>query len=131
MSGSDYICCLLQFRPGMPGQQGQPFPPVSTAQQFRPVGQVQNVGIPHGHNQPPQFSQPMQQFPSRPGQPSNAAPSPQPVPSPFIQSNMPITPGSSQPQQMGHTLNNHMPGLGGPGVPFSSSYTVRNGIFVY
>ena len=107
----------------MPGQQGQLFPPISTAQQFRPVGQVQNVGLPHGQTQPLQYSQPMQQFPSQLG---TAAPSSQPIHNPLIQQNMPITSGAQQPQQTGSTLNNHLHGVGGPAVQFSSSYTVRN-----
>ncbi|CAI9115989.1 OLC1v1017023C1 [Oldenlandia corymbosa var. corymbosa] len=110
----------MQFRPGMPGHQGQPFPPVSNAQQFRPAGAVQNVGMPNGQNQPQQFSQPMQQFPPRPGQPGNITPSSQPVSGTFIQSSMPLTSGTLQAQHMGP---NHMSGLGGPGAPFSSSYT--------
>ncbi|XP_027093459.1 pre-mRNA-processing protein 40A isoform X2 [Coffea arabica] len=115
----------MQFRPAMPGQQGQLFPPISTAQQFRPVGQVQNVGLPHGQTQPLQYSQPMQQFPSQLG---TAAPSSQPIHNPLIQQNMPITSGAQQPQQTGSTLNNHLHGVGGPAVQFSSSYTTQNGM---
>lgn len=104
---------LLQFRPGMPTQQGQPFMPTSSAsQQFLPLGQgisSPNVGIPPNQSQPLQYSQQMQQLPPRP-----------PLAMQYIQTSMPITSSAPQPQQ----ASPHMSGLGGPGVPFSSSYTV-------
>lgn len=109
----------------MPGQQGQQFiSPVSASQQFRPASQLQNIGMQPGQSQLPQFSQPMQQFHPRTGQPGNAVPSSQPIAMPYIQPNMPVTSGSSQPQQSG-SLTSHVPGVGGPGISFASSYTVR------
>lgn len=108
---------LLQFRPVIPTQQGQPFMPTSSAsQQFLPHGQgisSPNVGMPPNQSQPLQYSQPMQQLPPRP-----------PHPMQYMQTSMPITSSSPQPQQVAPQLNSHMSGLGGPGVPFSSSYTV-------
>uniref|UniRef100_A0A5B6YTK5 Putative pre-mRNA-processing protein 40A n=1 Tax=Davidia involucrata TaxID=16924 RepID=A0A5B6YTK5_DAVIN len=123
----------MQFRPVVPAQQGQPFlPAASASQQFRPVGQgisSPNVGMPSSQSQPPQFSQPMQQFPVRPGQPGHATPSSQGIPMPYMQPNMPLTSGSPQSQQIAPPLNNHMPGLGGPGAPLSSSYTFASSSF--
>lgn len=115
----------MQFRPAVPGQQGHPFIPAAS-QQFRPIGQnisSPNVGGPSGQNQPPQFSQAMQQLPPRPNQPGPIAPSSQPIPMPYIQQNRPLTSSSPQPNQTAPPLNSHMPGLAGPGMPFSSSYT--------
>lgn len=119
---------FLQFRPAVPGQQGNPFIPAAS-QQFRPIGQnisSSNVGVPSGQNQPPQFSQSMQQLPPRPNQPGPVTPSSQPIPMPYIQPNRPLTSGSPQSHQTAPPLNSHMPGLAGPGQPFSSSYTVRS-----
>lgn len=115
-----------QFRPVLPTQQGQSFIPAAS-QQFRPVGQAisSNVGMPAIPSQSVQFSQPMQQFPPRPGQPVHPVPSSQGVGSPYVQSNRPLTAGSPQPQQ------NAMPGLGAPGMPFSTSYTVRSHILYW
>ncbi|KAK1412999.1 hypothetical protein QVD17_34673 [Tagetes erecta] len=63
----------MQFRPGVPLQQGQPFmQPGSATQQYRAVGQTQL----------PQFSQLLQQRPGLPGHPS---PSSQPMPMPYMQ----------------------------------------------
>ena len=115
----------LQFRPVVPTQQGQPF--ISSAsQQFRPVGQgyPSNVAMPAGPGQPLQFSQPIQQLPSRPTLPGHAMPSSQAMQLPYGQTNRPL---ASVPLQSQHSapLTNHMPGSAGPGVPISSSYTVR------
>ncbi|KAF8410256.1 hypothetical protein HHK36_002781 [Tetracentron sinense] len=113
-----------QFRPVVPAQQAQSFIPAAS-QQFRPVGQgisTSNVGMPSAHSQQLQFPQQMQQLPPRPGQPGLGPPS-QAIPMPYVQSNRPFTSGSPQPQQSSQSLNNHMPGLGGPGMPVSSSYT--------
>ncbi|XP_077253317.1 pre-mRNA-processing protein 40A isoform X2 [Tasmannia lanceolata] len=117
----------MQFRPVGPAQTAQQFIPAAS-QQFRPVGQtisVQTVGMPSPQSQQPQFSQPMPQFPPRPGQPGQVQPSSQTIPMPYSQPNRPITSGSLQPQQSTHSqaLNNHLPGLGGLGMPLSSSYT--------
>ncbi|KAI8550116.1 hypothetical protein RHMOL_Rhmol06G0079300 [Rhododendron molle] len=105
---------LLQFR--MPTQQGQPFMPTSSApQQFLPLGQgisSPNVGIPPNQSQPLQYSQPMQQLPPRP-----------PLQMQYIQTSMPITSSTPPPQPAAPPLNSQISGLGGPGVPFSSSYT--------
>lgn len=118
----------MQYRSAMPGQQGQPFvSPVSAAPHFRPVGQPQNIVMQPGQSQAPQFPQPMQQYPPRPTQSGNGAPSSQPMSMPYVQPNMPPTPGSSQPQQAG-SLSNHVPGIGGPGIPFPSSYAIQNGM---
>ncbi|GFZ10139.1 pre-mRNA-processing protein 40A [Actinidia rufa] len=107
----------MQFRPMIPSQQGQPFiPAASASQQFRPVGQgisSSNIGIPSNQNQAPQYSQPMQQLPPRPAHAQS-------IPMPYIQQNMPLASSSPQSQQTAVPLNNHMHGLGGPGVPFSS-----------
>ncbi|KAK6277645.1 hypothetical protein POUND7_017968 [Theobroma cacao] len=113
-----------QFRPVVPMQQGQHFVPAAS-QQFRPVGQVpsSNVGMPAVQNQQMQFSQPMQQFPPRPNQPGLSAPSAQPMHVPFGQTNRPLTSGSPQSHQTAPPLNSHMPGLGAPGMPPSSSYS--------
>ncbi|KAF7140414.1 hypothetical protein RHSIM_Rhsim06G0064500 [Rhododendron simsii] len=110
---------LLQFR--MPTQQGQPFMPTSSAsQQFLPLGQgisSPNVGIPPNQSQPLQYSQPMQQLPPRP-----------PLQMQYIQTSMPITSSAPPPQPAAPPLNSQISGLGGPGVPFSSSYTVQHNV---
>ncbi|KAI3685869.1 hypothetical protein L6452_35130 [Arctium lappa] len=109
----------MQFRPVVPAQQGQPFmQSASGTQQYRPAGQ----GMPTGQTQLPQFSQPMQQMSSRPGQPGHPSPSSQAMPMPYMQPNMTFTSSSPQFQNSG-TTNSHVPSLGGPGVPLSSSYT--------
>ncbi|KAG5543685.1 hypothetical protein RHGRI_016443 [Rhododendron griersonianum] len=104
----------MQFR--MPTQQGQPFMPTSSAsQQFLPLGQgisSPNVGIPPNQSQPLQYSQPMQQLPPRP-----------PLQMQYIQTSMPITSSAPPPQPAAPPLNSQISGLGGPGLPFSSSYT--------
>ncbi|KAK9166041.1 hypothetical protein Scep_001232 [Stephania cephalantha] len=105
----------MQFRPLAPQQQPQSFIPASSPQ-FRPVGQgLPNMGVPP--TQSLQFSQPMQQLPPRPGQP---VPSSQPMP--YGQPNMPIASGSMLVSQNPQHLSN-MPGVGGLGMPLSSSYT--------
>ncbi|KAL6578467.1 hypothetical protein OROMI_010795 [Orobanche minor] len=88
----------MQFLPAAQAPQGQSFNHPHATQQFHPAGQSQNLVMHHGLNQPPQFSQPMQQFMQRPGQP---------------QSSMPMTSGIPQPQPTGPSH----------GVSFSSSYT--------
>ncbi|KAK9097127.1 hypothetical protein Sjap_022624 [Stephania japonica] len=105
----------MQFRPLAPQQQPHSFIPAPSPQ-FRPVGQgLPNMGVPP--TQSLQFSQPMQQLPPRPGQP---VPSSQPLP--YGQLNMPIASSSSQVPQNPQHLSN-MPGVGGLGMPLSSSYT--------
>ncbi|KAK0576564.1 hypothetical protein LWI29_019706 [Acer saccharum] len=115
-----------QFRPVLPTQQGQSFVP-APSQQFRPGGpgfSPSNVGMPAIQSQPVQFSQPMQQFPPRLGQPVHSAmPSSQAIPALYGQTNRPLTAGSPQSHHTGPAMNNHMSGLGAPGMPPSSSYT--------
>jgi len=89
----------------------------ASSQQFPPVGQGM---VP---NQPVQYSQPMQQLPPRPGLPG-APLSSQAMHMPYIQPNRPITSGPPQ-SHAGAPFANHTSGVGGMGVPFSSSYTVR------
>ncbi|KAL6504305.1 hypothetical protein OROGR_026228 [Orobanche gracilis] len=88
----------MQFLTAAQAPQGQSFNHPHATQQFHPAGQSQNLVMHYGLNQPPQFSQPMQQFMQRPGQP---------------QSSMPMTSGIPQPQPTGPSH----------GVSFSSSYT--------
>ena len=101
----------MQFRPAVPAQQSQQFIPVAS-HPFQPVGigrgiPPMNVALPPGAPQAPQpfYSQPMQQFPPRGGHPI-----PLPVPHPNAQ-----------------TPNGFTPGVGGPGMPLSSSFTVGFG----
>lgn len=105
-----------QFRHMIPPQQGQSFMTASS-QQFPPVGQGM---VP---NQPVQYSQPMQQLPPRPGLPG-APLSSQAMPMSYIQPNRPITSGPPQ-SHAGAPFANHTSGVGGMGVPFSSSYTFQ------
>jgi len=109
----------MQFRPGVPPQQGQPFLTASS-QHFPPGGQGM---VP---NQPVQYSQPMQQLPPRPGLPG-APLSSQAMPMPYVQPNRPITSGPLQ-NYASAPFANHASVVGGMGVPFSSSYTVRYSI---
>uniref|UniRef100_A0A7N2N4N8 WW domain-containing protein n=1 Tax=Quercus lobata TaxID=97700 RepID=A0A7N2N4N8_QUELO len=110
----------MQFRP-VPTQQGQPFVPPAS-QQFRPMGQgfPSNVAMPTGPSQPLQFSQPIQQLPSRPTLPGHAMPSSQGIQLPYGQTNRPLASMPLQSQQSAPALVNHMPGSG---IPISSSYT--------
>ncbi|KAL2529485.1 Pre-mRNA-proCES [Forsythia ovata] len=94
----------MQFRPGTP--HGQPFIPPSAAQQFHPVGQT-HVGLPPGQSQPPQFSQPMMQYPPRSSHTGHT------TPTSYAQPSMPIASGAPQSQPTGPS----------PGMSFSSSYT--------
>ncbi|CAA0809070.1 Pre-mRNA-processing protein 40A [Striga hermonthica] len=94
----------MQFRPAGPTPQGQQYIPPQGTQQFHPAGQSQNLVLAQGQNQPPQFSQPVQQFMPRPTQPGHSV---------HPQSSMPMTTGVPQPQPTGPS----------PGVSFSSSYT--------
>lgn len=83
---------------------------------------LMNVGMP-SQNQQPQFVQPIPQMPPRPGQqlllPSQA------IPLPVARPNVPIPSESSLPQSDSQTPNGYTPGLGGSGLPLSSSYTVN------
>ncbi|KAJ4848786.1 hypothetical protein Tsubulata_025770 [Turnera subulata] len=113
----------MQFRPMVPGQQGQPYIPVAP-QQFQPVGQgmpPSNIGLPSGQSQPMPFSQPMQQLPPWPSQVGHATPSSQAIPMPYAQPSRPLTSSSPQLQQTAPSLSGHMPAVGASGIP--SPYT--------
>uniref|UniRef100_A0A2P2MEM0 Pre-mRNA-processing protein 40A isoform X3 n=1 Tax=Rhizophora mucronata TaxID=61149 RepID=A0A2P2MEM0_RHIMU len=112
-----------QFRSVVPMQQGQPFVPAAS-QQFRP-----SVGMQAGQIQPLQYSQPMQQLPPWPGQPGPAVSSSQGLPMPYVQQNRPLTSGSPQSQPTAPHLNNHLPGVGGSGMPLSFPYTYAQASF--
>ncbi|KAG6789691.1 hypothetical protein POTOM_005810 [Populus tomentosa] len=114
----------IQFRPVGPVQPSQQFIPVSSPH-FQPVGRgvtVMNPGLPPQPPQP-QFPHPMQQLPARPNQPSLGPPPPQAIPLPNAHPNRHVMSGSPLPPPSVQTPNSYMPGLGGPGVPLSSSYT--------
>ncbi|KAI3972783.1 hypothetical protein MKX01_019441 [Papaver californicum] len=113
----------MQFLPVGSQQQGQPFIPPGS-QQFRPVGQgmpLPNVG-PSPQNQQLPFPPSMHQLHQRPGQPGHGPQPSQAIQMPFMQQNRPITSESPQPHQNSQPLSNHMPGVGGSGMP-PSSYT--------
>ncbi|XP_054786408.1 pre-mRNA-processing protein 40A-like isoform X2 [Prosopis cineraria] len=104
----------LQFRPAVPAQQSQQF----ISQHYPPLGPgvpLMNVGMP-SQNQQPQFVQSIQQMPPRPGQQL-------PMSLPVARANMPIQSESMVPQSDSQTPNGYTPGLGGSGLPLSSSYT--------
>lgn len=112
---------MPQFRPAVPAQQSQQF----ISQHFQPIGPgvpLMNVGMP-SQNQQAQFIQPVQQLPSRPGQqlplPSSA------IPLPVARPNMQFPSESMMPQPDSQTPSGYTPGLGGSGIPLSSSYTVK------
>uniref|UniRef100_A0A6N2MBW6 Pre-mRNA-processing protein 40A-like n=1 Tax=Salix viminalis TaxID=40686 RepID=A0A6N2MBW6_SALVM len=114
----------VQFRPVGPGQPPQQFIPVNSPH-FQPVGRgvtVMNQGLPPQPPQP-QFPHPMQQLSARPNQPGLGPPPPQAIPLPNAQQNRHVMSGSPLPPPSVQTPNSYMPGLGGPGVPLSSSYT--------
>ncbi|KAK2458461.1 pre-mRNA-processing protein 40A [Trifolium repens] len=106
----------VQFRPVVPNQQPQqqfvPMPAQHYHQQF-------NVGMPP-QNQPPQFSQPIQQFPPRVGQ-QLPLPS-QMIPMPVARPNMQTSSESMMPKPDSQAPNGYTQGLGGPGMPISSSF---------
>ncbi|KAK7280237.1 hypothetical protein RJT34_25299 [Clitoria ternatea] len=114
----------VQFRPVVPAQQSQQFIPMpSQHYQHQPVGHgvpMMGVGMPP-QNQQPQFSQPIQQLPPRPSQP--LPPPTQAIPLPIARPNMHMPSESMIPQPDSQAPNGYTPGLGGPGVPLSSSYT--------
>ncbi|KAF6159715.1 hypothetical protein GIB67_029973 [Kingdonia uniflora] len=99
---------MQQFRPVFLQQHAQPMYP----QQYQPVGgqgvSVANSGLHPAQNQQSHYSQPI-------------SAQPQAIPVPYVHHpNMPSgTPGSLQPPPQ----QPHMPGVGGLGVPLSSSYT--------
>lgn len=112
----------MQFRPTVPPQQPPPYIPVPS-QQFMPVGGT-NIGVP-SVAQPVQFPQPIMQQ-SRPGQGGHIMPLPLPLPIPLpdAQPNRPVISVSPQPQQNAQTSNGYMPGLAGPRMPISSTYSI-------
>lgn len=115
---------FLQFRPVVPSQLPQQFVPMPS-QHYQPVGPgvpMMNVGMPI-QNQQPQFSQPIQQLHQRPTQ--QLPPPSQAIPMPVARPNMQIPSESMMPQHDSQAPNGYTPGLGGPGMPLSSSYTVR------
>lgn len=115
----------MQFRTVVPTQQPQQFIPMPAQHYHQSVGPgvtLINVGMPP-QNQQPQFSQPIQQFHPRPGQqlqlPSQA------IPMPVARPNMQTSSESMMPQPDSQAPNGYTPGLGGPGMPLSSSYMVK------
>ncbi|XP_050363071.1 pre-mRNA-processing protein 40A isoform X2 [Argentina anserina] len=94
-----------QYRPMIPAQQGQHFIPQGS-QQFQPVGQ----------GQPLQYSQQMQPYPLRPGQPGHAQPSSQALPMQYYQPR-PVASVPPHSQQPAPPYNNQMPGM-----PYASTY---------
>lgn len=114
---------MWQFRPTVPTQQPPQYIPVPS-QQFLPVGGT-NIGVP-SVAQPVQFPQPIMQQ-SRPGQGGHIMPPPPlplPIPLPDTQPNRPAISVSPQPQQNTQNPNGYMPGLAGPRMPMSSTYSV-------
>ncbi|KAL3619545.1 hypothetical protein CASFOL_036606 [Castilleja foliolosa] len=79
-----------QFRPASHSPQAQQFIPPQATPQYQLAGQPQSLVMHHGQNQPPQFTQPTQQYLQRPAQPGPAAPSSHP------QLSMPMTSGVPQ-----------------------------------
>ncbi|KAL5139935.1 Pre-mRNA-processing protein 40B [Glycine soja] len=119
----------VQFRPVVPTQQSQQFISMpSQHYQHQPVGPggvpLIGVGMPP-QNQRSQFSQPIQQLPPRPS-PQLPPPS-QAIPMPVARPNMHIPSESMmhQPDSQVHSQapNGYTPGLGGPAMPLSASYT--------
>ncbi|KAK7343536.1 hypothetical protein VNO77_12340 [Canavalia gladiata] len=115
----------VQFRPVVPTQQSQQFIPMPS-QHFQPQpvgpgGPLIGVGMPP-QNQQLQYSQPIQQLPPRPSQQLPPPPS-QAIPLPVARPNMHIPSESMIPQPDSQAQNGYTPGLGGPGMPLSSSYT--------
>ncbi|EXB62121.1 Pre-mRNA-processing factor 40-A-like protein [Morus notabilis] len=108
----------VQYRPAVPAQQ---FIPVTT-QPFQPIGR----GVPPMNALPPAppqfqqpfYSQPTQQFPPRAQDMLPLQTIPLPV---ALPNNHPLP--IAHPQPSVQTPSNFTPGIGGPGVSFSSSYT--------
>ncbi|XP_057422541.1 pre-mRNA-processing protein 40A-like isoform X2 [Lotus japonicus] len=112
----------VQFRTVVPAQQPPQFVPMPS-QHYQPLGPgvpMMNVGM-HPQNPQPQFSQPIQPLPPRPSQ-QLPLPS-QPIPLPVARPNMQMSSESMIPLPDSQAPNGYAPGLGGPGMPLSSSYT--------
>ncbi|XP_057528501.1 pre-mRNA-processing protein 40A [Amaranthus tricolor] len=116
---------VSQFRPAVPGQQGQPFLP-GPSPPFPPTGQNMPSGPnqPMHPSQPMQFSQPMQHLPPRPGMPGGPLSS-QAMVMPYAQPNRPMTMNAPQTQHSAPPFSNHTPSVSGMGPPFSTSYTFQ------
>jgi len=122
---------FVQFRPVVPAQQPQQFISMPSQHyqhhQHQPVGPggvpMIGVGMPP-QNQQPQFSQPIQQLPPRPN-PQLPPPS-QAIPMPVARPNLHIPSESMMPQPDSQAPNGYTPGVGGPGMTLSSSYTVKS-----
>ncbi|KAF9621522.1 hypothetical protein IFM89_022540, partial [Coptis chinensis] len=115
----------MQFQPANAQHQTQQFIPAVGSQQYLHVGQgmsVSNGGISSGQSQQLHFSQSMQQLPLRPAQQGLGPPSSQPFSMSYGQSNMAITPSSTQPQHGTQLPTNHTSGVGGLAMS-PSSYT--------
>ncbi|WVY96737.1 hypothetical protein V8G54_028888 [Vigna mungo] len=118
----------VQFRPVVPAQQPQQFISMPSQHyqhhQHQPVGPggvpMIGVGMPP-QNQQPQFSQPIQQLPPRPS-PQLPPPS-QAIPMPVARPNLHIPSESMMSQPDSQAPNGYTPGVGGPGMTLSSSYT--------
>ncbi|KAH9288540.1 hypothetical protein KI387_032657, partial [Taxus chinensis] len=120
----------VQFRPGVAPQTSQQFMNPSN-QQFRPVAQGMappNIGNnPSVQPQPVQYPPQMQHMPPHTAQQHQAPPSSQAPPMSYLQQPRPMASGpppSQQPQQSAQPVGMPPPpGLGGMGMPPSSSYT--------
>lgn len=105
-----------------------------SSQQFRPMTQgipTTNIGTAQSvQPQPVQYPPQMQHLPPRPGQQQQTLPSSQDPSMTYLQQPRPMTSGappSQQPQQSQQPLSMPPPpGLGGMGLPPSSSYTVQS-----
>ncbi|CAM8979235.1 unnamed protein product [Rhodiola kirilowii] len=113
----------MQFRSAVPAQQGHPFQPQHYGQNVYPTD------MSAGQNQPPQFSQTMQQFPPAPNQHGYPMSTSHAFPNAYGQPR-PLTPGSMQPQQSIPQFTNNMTNAGGPGsynfVPVSHGQAQDN-----
>ncbi|XP_019428118.1 PREDICTED: pre-mRNA-processing protein 40A-like isoform X1 [Lupinus angustifolius] len=112
----------VQYHHVVPTQQSQQFIPMPS-QHYQPIGHgvpMINVGMPP-QNPNPQFSQPIQQLPPRHSQPMPLPP--QAIPLPVARPNMHMSSEQKMAQADSQAPNVYTSGLGGPGMPLSSSYT--------
>ncbi|XP_057840950.2 pre-mRNA-processing protein 40A isoform X2 [Cryptomeria japonica] len=116
----------VQFRPGVAPQSNQQFMNPGS-QQFRPVAQGMPPPNMSVQPQPVQYPPQMQHMPPRPGQQHQVPPSSQAPPMSYLQQPRPMVTGPSQSQQSQQSSQPvnmpPPPGLGGMGMPPSSSYT--------